>query len=171
MHFNLPWRQPLSASTLSPSMQRSAVKPEAHTQCLALLCSGGANLVYRQQVVTASTCYTNCVRFTALSSSPFLLLVLIDLILLLLQFVIIIAVLLLYYSSCSCYCLCYYCYCCSCDLPSLCAKRDYQFLMLVTFLSSESNCSYSTCHATLDPKYLWRTNRRRPCEDPLRDCD
>jgi hypothetical protein len=76
-------------------MQRSAVKPEAHTQCLALLCSGGANLVYRQQVVTASTCYTNCVRFTALSSSPFLLLVLIDLILLLLQFVIIIAVLLL----------------------------------------------------------------------------
>ena len=76
-------------------MQRSAVKPEAHTQCLALLCSGGANLVYRQQVVTASTCYTNCVRFTALSSSPFLLLVLIDLILLLLQFVIIIAVLLI----------------------------------------------------------------------------
>ena len=65
--------QPLSTSTLSPSMQRSAVKPKAGATLL------GAVVRYWFGIrpigfVTASTSYTSCFRFTALSSSPLLLL-------------------------------------------------------------------------------------------------
>ena len=77
VHINFPWGN-LSPLPVSPSMQRPAVKPEAHAirSTWRYFAGGGSNLVYDQKVVTASTCYTSRFRFTAWSSSSFLILLL-----------------------------------------------------------------------------------------------
>ena len=77
---NLPWG---NLSPLSPSMQRSAVKPEADSYIVPGATLLGAVLILGIRPIGcySKPCYTSRFRFTALSSSSFIILLLLLLLL------------------------------------------------------------------------------------------